>query len=315
MNICSHPPSGRAPLRISLLGGVDLSIAGTSERLPRSVQALLGYLVVHRQRSHPREVLATVFWGDQPSDSARRCLNTTLWRLRRILEPAGVARGTYLLTTASGDVAFNRDAPYWLDVAELEAQAECIKHTDGAHPLDDEVRALEAAVGLYGGEALEGLYDDWALRERERLRLLFLDSLAFLVRHHRSHGNHPRVIEWARRLLELDPLREEIHRELMRAYAASGQRACALRQFDVCRAALAAELDIEPMAETCAVQAEILGAVDRVVPRGTTPHLTPSLAVFSQALDQLEHALAAIRSALHAIGGNDPTNSGQRPLN
>jgi DNA-binding SARP family transcriptional activator len=47
-------------------------------------------------------------------------LNTALWRLRKVLEPAGVPRGTYLVTTSMGKVRFNRLSNYGLDVAEFE---------------------------------------------------------------------------------------------------------------------------------------------------------------------------------------------------
>src|SRR5262245_26886374 len=111
-------------LRINLFGSVRIHHTGQTRdaAAPRMVKALLAYLLLNRA-SRPREVLAEVFWGDQSPEHARSCLNTALWRLRRVLEPSGIPRGAYLITTPSSDVSFNRDSPHWLDVAVFEAAA------------------------------------------------------------------------------------------------------------------------------------------------------------------------------------------------
>jgi DNA-binding SARP family transcriptional activator len=60
------------------------------------------------------------------------------------------------------------------------------------------------------------------------------------------------------RLIELDPLDEHAHRQLMTAYARTGRTSRALRQFLDCRKALVEELGIEPSAATSRLQARIL---------------------------------------------------------
>jgi predicted ATPase len=52
------------------------------------------------------------------------------------------------------------------------------------------------------------------------------------------------------RQLELDPWREEAHRQVMRVLAANGDRSAALAQYETCRRILAKELGVEPSAET-----------------------------------------------------------------
>src|SRR5262249_32187600 len=58
------------------------------------------------------------------------------------------------------------------------------------------------------------------------------------------------AIVTAQRLLQLDPAREETHRLLMRLYAAAGQRAQALRQYEHCRDILERDLQAKPDTET-----------------------------------------------------------------
>jgi DNA-binding SARP family transcriptional activator len=208
------------------------------------------------------------FWGEHDEESARNCLNTTLWRLRRVLEPPGVPRGIYLTTTSCGEIGFNDQSPYWLDVEELERHASAVGDASDEALKQSDVIQLEEAVRLYTGDVLEGVYDDWALRERERLRALYLNSLVCLMRYHATHGAPERGIAHAEEILRHDPLREEIHRELMRMQVATGARAQAARQYDVCKRALAEELGVDPMPETQALLATIK--------RGTGPCATVS---------------------------------------
>jgi len=62
----------------------------------------------------------------------------------------------------------------------------------------------------------------------------------------------------AGRLLELDPLDERAHRELMVGYARTGRTSQALRQFLECRRSMITVLGVEPSAETSEIQARIL---------------------------------------------------------
>jgi len=79
------------------------------------------------------------------------------------------------------------------------------------------------------------------------------------------------------RQLELDPWREEAHRQLMRALALSGQRSAALAQYGTCRRVLAHELDAAPSQETTLlfdkIQAGELASGDRRhnLPTSPTP--------------------------------------------
>jgi DNA-binding SARP family transcriptional activator len=170
--------------------------------------------------------------------------------LRKALEPKGVPRGTYLITTSTGKVGFNRQSNYSLDVADFE------KYTQKAlakpyHSLTaGEVRQLENAINLYKADLLEGFFDDWALRERERLYSLELRGLAHLLKYHRRQRDYEKALVYGQKILDLDPLREEIHREMMRLHAANRQRTLALRQYEHCCRILDDELDVGPMAET-----------------------------------------------------------------
>jgi adenylate cyclase len=122
---------------------------------------------------------------------------------------------------------------------------------------------MKRAAGLYKGDLLDGFslkedsFEAWAGAERERLRHLASDVLTKLIAHCDEVGDTSRCVETAARLLTLDPLREAAHRILMRAYAAQGRHASALKQFETCRDILKRELGVEPELKTVALYREL----------------------------------------------------------
>jgi DNA-binding SARP family transcriptional activator len=215
-------------------------------------------LVLFSDRLHAREVMAGLFWGDSSEDRACSCLSTALWRLRKILEPEGIPRGTYLLTPSPGEVGFNPESNYWLDVTELESHAQPILTKPHESLVSHEVLELEKALELYSGDLLEGFYDDWALTERERLRSLYIKSQAHLLGYYSHEGGYDKALACGHCILNLDPLREEIHREMMRLYVGCGRRAQAIQQYEKCCKILEEELGVPPMEETQMLRSHII---------------------------------------------------------
>lgn len=293
-------------LRISLLGGVTITNNKESctTSLTRVTQTLLSYLVLYRHRFHPREVLASLLWGDQPDERARNCLNTALWRLRNVLEPSSIERGSYLVTNPSGEIGFNHASDYWLDLAILEEEANRIL-TRPVHLLNVEhIVRVEAALQLYQGDLMEGFYEDWVLRERERVRDLYLHCLAHLMGFYSEQKMIGKAIDYGQQILRLDPLHEEIHRALMRLYVQNGQRTLAIRQYESCMRLLEQELSVAPMEETQALLTQIASDLPALpLPASSRPELPP-IATVDQTVMQLqrviEHFAAAQRELLQA---------------
>jgi DNA-binding SARP family transcriptional activator len=150
----------------------------------------------------------------------------------------------------------------------------------------------------YRGDVLAGLTDTWALRERERHRRLLLNALGRLLQLAALAGDWAAGILHAQAILDHDPLREDVHRELMRLYLRNGQRALALRQFEQCRAALRRELAIQPMRETQALYHEI---ADAALGLGVSHEAPTAL----RSGDMPASARALVRSALEHLGAAD----------
>jgi DNA-binding SARP family transcriptional activator len=277
---------------------------GAEAKLTPTAQTLLAYLLVQRAYC-TRDVLATLCWGDQPDEQARSCLSTALWRLRRSLETAEVPHGAYLLTTTTGEVSFNWESQHWLDLATFEHEVKRVLALPPEALDPSHASALQNALGLCTGDLLEGFYDDWALRQRERVRTMYLDSLSRLMRYHHSRGAYEESVAAAQKILACDPLREEIHREVMRLHLKTGQRALAVRQFRICREVLADELGIPPMAETQALYHQIMQDADE--PHGgldgapVSAHLPQALTTLRQAMQEFDLARSQLQRAIHLV--------------
>lgn len=281
-------------LRISLFGTVRISHDNRPSELGPKAQALLAYLLLQGARLHPREKLLDLFWSDHDQSQARCCLRTTLWRLRRALEPEHIPTRTYLLITPADEIGFNWDSNHWLDVLAFERQVNPVL-AQPVHTLNlAAIQILEDTLRLYTGDLLESFYDDWAIREQERLRCLYLNCLEHLMRYYQYHGDSEKSLAYGQQILMREPLHEEVHREVMRLYLAGGQRALAIRQYETCRDILAQELKIAPMAETQALHTQAL------IPTGQ-PHEPASVLIkrtqWQQALTQLSLAWRGLDEA------------------
>jgi predicted ATPase/DNA-binding SARP family transcriptional activator len=237
---------------LRLLGTVQIERDGKPVRgfRSRKALALLGYLAV-QAHPVPREQLVDLLWCDKPQARGRANLSWVLHRISTLLPGC--------LRADPHTVGFRRVAPSagqaacWLDThafEEMEAQGD--------------VPSLAAAVDLYRGEFLEGLYlngcvefEIWLVAERERWRQRVSRVLGELATHYSRRGEYPEGLHCARRLLALEPWREETHRQVMWLLAYSGQRAAALAQYEACRRVLVEELDVEPAAETISLYQQI----------------------------------------------------------
>jgi DNA-binding SARP family transcriptional activator/tetratricopeptide (TPR) repeat protein len=236
-------------LVVRLLGDFQVSRGSSGAALPiraRKVRALLAYLALHPGRAHPRDRLSGLLWPDVGDLQARQSLRQALAGLRRTLWKTGA------LVVDADTVAMN---PSRIDV-DVPRFERLVAEASQA--------GLETAAGLYRGDLLDGFhvkastFDDWLVTERERLRELARQALAKLLGHQTRAGSTEAAIHTARRLLSLDPLREDVHRAVMRLCVAQGHRGPALRQYQSCVSILRRELGVEPEPATRRLYQEIL---------------------------------------------------------
>ena len=236
------------PLSLKLFGDVKLLRGPTQEiALPRKTQLLLAYLALNAGQSHPRDKLAALLWQDRPEEQARQSLRQCLFTLGKALgddQPPLVLADRNQLSLDSNRVD--------VDVWRFES-----------HVAADSPEDLQRAATLYGDDLLADLtfdedsLDAWCAAERTRLHDRFYEALATLTSHYLDTLNFDAAIETGRRLVGLDPLREDAHRSLMRIYQRVGRRADALKQYRLCVDILRRELNVEPDAATTQLYLEL----------------------------------------------------------
>lgn len=269
-------------MRLTLFGALSFGVEGIEpaasayERVTGRPGSLLAFLALAPRRHFSRSELLTALWGDRNEAVGSGTFNTVLWRLRKQVERPPLAHGDLVACDRHGYVGLNPNARLTLDVDEFLHLVQPAL----AKPLDrideSDLAALRRGVGLYTADVLPDSAEEWVLREREKHRRHYLNALGRLMQVCTLAREHAAAIGYAQVILDHDALREDVHRDLMRLFLQSGQRALALRQFEVCRAALKRELAIQPMRETIALYQ---GIADHAVRPDNGPPGTPAEAV------------------------------------
>ena len=266
-----------AELSLGLFGSISVMLEGQPVVGFKSdkVRALLAYLAVEADRPHRRESLASLLWPDYTDRSASSNFRDILSNLRSVLRDR--QESSPFLLISDDTVQFNTKSCLRVDVRTFEA--------DVAAPASSvTVEQLQQAVSLYRGPFLEGFspkdtapFEEWAAMTRDRLARLMSSALQRLATHHELHGAYDKAAVYAQRQLQLDPLQEDRHQQLMRVLALNGERSAALAQYDVCRRLLADELGVEPEKKTTelykAIRDGTFGPAQRQ--RRDQPHAAP----------------------------------------
>jgi DNA-binding SARP family transcriptional activator len=265
-------------LEVRVIGGLSAAVDGRRVELPADARAreLLARLAL-APGPQSRSALAGRLRPDVPEDSARKTLRNALYELRRALGPAA---GEALVVTAQ-DVGL-ADAVR-VDVREFRRRL-----AEGE---------LEAAADAGGGELLAGLDGEWALRARDEHAAELAGVLATLAARAEESGDLPAAVAWARRRLEVEPLAEAAHRELIRLLALDGDRPAALTAARAMGERLRSELGIPPSAATRALVEDVRRG--RLAAPGAAPSAPPLPAALAVAEhpEGREAALARLEQA------------------
>lgn len=253
-------------IQFETLGAVDLRRDGQPVRAvlaqPRRL-AILTWLAVSRPRGfQSRDRLMGLFWPDSDQERARNSLRQALHHLRRALGDDAI------LSRGDREIALNPEM-ISCDAALFDEAVEAGR--------------LEEALRLYRGEFLPGFFMDGAPaaerfieEERDRLRRAAVEAAWKLVAAEESRGDLRAAAVLARQALTFDPHDEAGLRRALTLLEATGERVAALRLYDEFVRRLAADLDLEPDADTVEL-ADRLRAVDR--PATAPPPAGPGQAV------------------------------------
>lgn len=295
---------GRLSTVVQLLGGLSVTEPGGRKarvRLDKKERALFAFLLLRHDRAVGRGELIETFWPERDGDIGCRCLNTTLWRLRRDL--AGLP-DLELRTTRGVGIALALAPALSVDLWQFRRLANGVinssTYRERALLAEADLVRLKSAVGLYAGPLLPGLEGGWIDRERQIADDECFQCLRLLGRHF-EHSHEPEhALAFYQRALEIDPANEEIHFSMISIFEGLGQRSRALRQYSTCVSALRDCLGVGVMEETSRLAAHIArgsaATHDRTVAR------PDSQRTLELACAQLPMVFAQMRNATTTLG-------------
>ena len=250
-------------IQIQTLGSFSILVNGkvVHQRLGVSGCDLIAFLVMNPNKRFRREKLIEMFWGHLDESKARHCMNTALWRLRKILGVNSRPNTRMAIHCEAGQIELQPSKSLKVDACELAKRVQPIwDMRDPNHYSvgEDDRQSLLQALELYQGPFLEHSDADWVIEAREHLQTLYVRGLMILMASHAQEARYEHSLDCARKILLVDPLRESVQRDAMRLLVLNGQRAEAIRQYERCRCMLKNDFGVAPMPDTLGLYEDIV---------------------------------------------------------
>jgi len=215
---------------LRLLGPLEFDGVTLPGGKPRALLARLG---LDAGRVVAVDVLVEALWGERPPPSAHKVLQAHVSTLRKAI-------GADAIQTRPPGYALRART----DVASFESLAESArKEPDAAR----RARLYRDALSLWRGAALvEFRREPFGFAAARRLAELRLEALGRRIEAELELGEHERLVAELQALVEQEPLREQLRRQLMLALYRCGRQAEALACSREGRRLLVDQLGIEP---------------------------------------------------------------------
>jgi two-component SAPR family response regulator len=227
--------------RIYALGGLEVRTEhGSVKWISRKSAELFAYLLLDSGRLISRERIVYDVFGEMAPHNAKVYLSTSIYQLRKALEPHGLK--TMVLSDSEG---------YGLELAEASVDylewEERVQHC-GQIAADELEEALETEA-QYVGDLFGEKGFGWAMNELERLFALYAAYVKKLAAALLEHRQEEKAIWLLNKLFGRNELDEETVTLLLRAYAAKKDQASAIKLYRSYAKVLRRELNIAPSAE------------------------------------------------------------------
>ena len=242
-----HKEEPETEIRILSLGPLRI-FYGTAEidasawRVAKARDLLL-YLA-HKGEMVYIDRLLEDLWPDLTRDKAQTAFYSALYWLRRVLNPERASKFVQYYDKRCGMMPESLN----MDFQRFEALLAGVLGSTG-EPEANQSR-LEEAVALYRGDYLQDFDYPWALPFREHLKRQYVEASVKLAQIWLRQNQYTQVITSLNKLVQKNPLHEEIHRLLMSAYAGSGDRLTAGNQYQTLVKLLKKELELAPEQQT-----------------------------------------------------------------
>lgn len=228
---------------INILGEVNADvISGDPVLLGGSrSRELLAALAVEPGTRVRREELCGRIWSNSNELSARKALNTELWRLRSAVRDAG-GNSDEWFESQQNYIRICPENGITTDLLQIQA----ILNADENIELDQ----LVGSVELYRGHFAADVNAEWVEDYRETIRRSFCELLEQSIDALRKAEMFSKAFSFADRMIRENPFDERGHRALLLVQIESGDLSAAVQHYRELESLLAKELGIEPSCET-----------------------------------------------------------------
>lgn len=226
-------------LHVRMLGGLKMYDRVRQEtpiklRSPKT-EELLAFLVCKRTVS--REEIVETLWGGLETEKALKNLNSTLYYIRQAIDADKFGK---IIDTGRSEIRIEENGIY-CDLYDFERLLKEIRSVP-----ERAEKLLKQAEALYTGELLSGKAFEWVIPLRRRLEQQYIEQLETAGRRHLANNRPIDSLHDFGVILKLDPLREDIHHEVIRLHIALGNKNEALRQYRLLEKLLEQELGMKP---------------------------------------------------------------------
>jgi two-component SAPR family response regulator len=208
----------------------------------------LFFMLLAHPEGMTKEEISLIFWPDASTEEIKFRFKNTVYRLRRAL-------GKESVILEQDIYRFNNCLDYEYDVEIfLKEYALASKAKDPLQKLSH----FREAVKYYRGNYLPDVVETWALTPRENLKQNFVSVLLQVSEIYLNQSNYDLALEYCQRALTEDNLLEDAYRLALRIFAAQGNRAALVRQYQRCVEVLEREISAEPSPQTQALYNELI---------------------------------------------------------
>lgn len=238
------PAVDETRLTVRLFGGFSVHGGDGTDgplklRTPKT-EELLAFLLYNR--STTRDVLTDTLWKDLSPQKASTNLNSTLYYVRRAIGDGG---DTPIIRKDRSGIRVDREA-IDCDLYEFEELFRQMRRTPENRHDPERFERMDA---LYAGEFLKDRHYEWAFARARQLEMDFIAMLDTAARYHAKIEQPLRALYYFERILQLDPIREDVHREIILLYLLLERKSDAKRQYRTLEKVLDEELGSRPLAE------------------------------------------------------------------
>ncbi len=226
-------------IRISLFNGFKIYTTDDEGREIKlrspKTEELFAFIVYKGTTS--REEIVDTLWGGFDFNKALKNINANIYYIRKALNSYGLED---CIKTGKKEIGIDAGR-ITCDLFEFER---LIKKNKITRIKDSGI--YEEAVELYSGGFLNGKGYEWAVEKARHLEKNYAELLEEAARFHMEYEQPQKALIKLHKILETDPLREDIHNQVILLYMQLGRKNEARQQYLALEKLLLEELGMKP---------------------------------------------------------------------